>query len=159
MTWDEVCANRHLQELPFRIETNRWGQIVMSPPPHNDHSFGQSSIYDLLKEKMRGGRVLQETAIDTEDGTKAADATWMSDAFLQANKGRSSFQHAPEICVEVKSPSNTMGELLEKKDLYLKAGAQEVWIREQSGRMLFFDAAGPLERSALCPAFPQTVKA
>ena len=158
MTWDEVCANRYLQDLPFRIETNRWGQIVMSPPPHNDHGFAQASIYDLLKEKMKGGKALQETAIDTEDGTKAADATWMSNAFLKANKGRSSFQRAPEICVEVKSPSNTVGELLEKKNLYLKAGAQEVWIREKSGRMLFFNTAGPLERSELCPTFPKTVK-
>ena len=156
MTWDEVCANRYLQDLPFRIETNRWGQIVMSPP-HNDHSFAQSSIFKLLLEKMRGGEVLQETVIDTEDGNKVADASWMSDAFYRANKGRSSFKRAPEICVEVKSPSNSMGELLEKKELYLKAGAQEVWIREQSGRMLFFTADGPLERSLLCPGFPLTV--
>ncbi len=157
MTWDEVCTNRYLKDLPFRIETNRWGQIVMSPP-HNDHSFAQSSIYDFLKKKMRGGEVLQETVIDTEDGNKVADAAWMSDAFLKANKGRSSFRSAPEICVEVKSPSNTMGELLEKKDLYLKAGAREVWIREGSGTMRFFNLYGPLEKSELCPTFPKTVK-
>ena len=158
MTWDEVCANSHLRDLPFEIETNRWGQIVMSPPPHNDHRFAQSSIERLLLKKMRGGDALPEVAIDTADGTKSADVAWMSDAFLKANKGRSSFRRAPEICVEVKSPSNTLGELLEKKDLYLKAGAQEVWIRERSGRMLFFNAAGPLERSELCPAFPKYVK-
>lgn len=157
MTWDEVCANRYLQDLPFRIETNRWGQIVMSPP-HNDHSFAQSSIYDLLKKKMQGGVALQETVIDTEDGNKVADATWMSDEFYRANKGQSSFKRAPEICVEVKSPSNTTGEMMEKKDLYFKAGAQEVWIREQSGRMLFFDANGSMESSVLCPGFPDNVE-
>lgn len=156
MTWDEVCANRYLQDLPFRIETNRWGQIVMSPP-HNDHSFAQSSIFELLLKNTLGGRALQETVIDTEDGNKVADVTWMSAAFLSANKGQSSFKVAPEICVEVKSPSNSMGELMEKKDLYFKAGAQEVWIREASGRMLFFNADGPLERSTLCPAFPRKV--
>ena len=51
-----------------------------------------------------------------------------------------------------------MGGLLEKKELYVKAGTQEVWIREQSGQMLFFDADGPLERSALCPGFPSIVE-
>ena len=51
-----------------------------------------------------------------------------------------------------------MGELPEKKDLYFKAGAREVWIREKSGRMLFFDADGPVERSALCPTFPEVVE-
>ena len=157
MTWDEVCANRYLQDLPFRIETNRWGQIVMSPP-HNDHSIARSSIYDLLKRKMRGGKALQETVIDTGDGNKVADVTWMSLGFFKASKGQGSYRCAPEICVEVKSPSNTMGELLEKKDLYFKAGAQEVWIREQSGKMLFFNAEGPLERSALCTGFPPVVE-
>jgi Uma2 family endonuclease len=157
MTWDQVCANRYLKDLPFRIETNRWGQIVMSPP-HNDHSFAQSSIYDLLRKKMKGGRVLQETVVDTEDGNKVADATWMSPAFIKVNKGRSSFKRAPEICVEVKSPGNSMGELMEKKDLHLKAGAREVWIRRQSGKMLFFNANGPLAKSTLCPTFPLTVE-
>lgn len=157
MTWDEVCANRYLQDLPFRIETNRWGQIVMAPR-HNDHSFARASIYDLLLKKTRSGVALQETVIDTEDGNKVADATWMSDAFYRATKGQSSFKQAPEICVEVRSPSNTTGELMEKKDLYFKAGAQEVWIREQSGHMLFFDANGPLTRSVLCPSFPDTVE-
>lgn len=87
-----------------------------------------------------------------------ADASWISESFYRANKGRSSFPRAPEICVEVKSPANTMGELLEKKELYFKAGAQEVWIRDQFGRMLFFDPRAQLERSVLCPGFPLTVE-
>lgn len=157
MTWEEVCNHRDLRDLPFRIETNRWGQIVMSPP-HNDHSFAQSSIFELLRKKMRKGRMLQETVIDTADGNKVADATWMSEAFYKTHKGQPSFKCAPEICVEVRSPSNTMGELLEKKDLYFKAGAQEVWIREQSGVMLFFDVDGKLDRSGLCPTFPASVE-
>ena len=157
MTWKEVCAHPDLQDLPFRIETNRWGQIVMSPP-HNDHSFARSSIYEVLLKKMPGGKVLQETVIDTEDGNKVAAAVWISDAFLKAHKGQPSFKRAPEICVEVKSPSNSMKELMEKKELYLKAGAREVWIRETSGKMRFFNADGPLKRSALCPTFPATVK-
>ena len=157
MTWEEVCAHPDLQELPFRIETNRWGQIVMSPP-HNDHFFAQASIFKLLVKKMPGGEVLQEAVIDTEDGNKVADGVWMSDTFYKAHKGQASFKSAPEICVEVKSPSNSMKELLEKKELYFKAGAREVWIREQSGKMRFFNVDGPLKRSALCPAFPATVK-
>ena len=60
--------------------------------------------------------------------------------------------------MEVKSQSNAVGELLEKKDLYFKAGAQEVWIREQSGTMKFFDADGPLDRSVLCPTFSSQVE-
>ena len=107
---------------------------------------------------MREGECLQETTIDTEEGHRVADVSWMSAAFYRTHKGQSSFKRAPEICIKVKSPGNSMGELLEKKTLFLKAGAQEVWIREQSGKMLFFDLNGPLERSALCPGFPLQVK-
>ncbi len=31
MEWKEVCENKQLQDLPFKIELNKWGQIVMSP--------------------------------------------------------------------------------------------------------------------------------
>lgn len=127
-------------------------------PPHNDHFFARASIYNLLRNKMPGGMVLQEAVIQTEDGNKVADGVWMSDAFLKAHKGQASFKRAPEICVEVKSPSNSMNELMEKKDLYLHAGAREVWIREKSGRMRFFGVDGLLRRSILCPTFPASVE-
>ena len=84
-------------------------------PPHNDHFFAQASIYDSLRNKIPGGMVLQEAVIQTEDGNKVADGVWMSDAFLKAHKGQASFKRAPEICVEVKSPSNSMRELMEKR--------------------------------------------
>ena len=31
MNWQEVCEDRSLQDLPFKIELNEYGQIVMSP--------------------------------------------------------------------------------------------------------------------------------
>ena len=157
LTWEEICSHPALQELPFRVESNRWGHIVMIPP-HNDHSFAQSSIYDLLREKMTGGHCMQETSITTGDGVKVADNSWQSEEFYRAHKGEASFIQSPEICVEVKSPSNSMPELLERKELFLLAGAREVWIRKDNGEMLFYDAdEGLRERSRLCPNFPARV--
>ena len=31
MTWEEVLADRSLQDLPYKIELNKWGNIEMSP--------------------------------------------------------------------------------------------------------------------------------
>ena len=31
MKWSEVCARSDLQNLPFKIELNEQGQIIMSP--------------------------------------------------------------------------------------------------------------------------------
>ena len=158
MTWEEICRHPDLQELPFRIESNRWGHIVMIPP-HNDHGSAQSSIFLLLHEKMRGGVCRQETNITTAEGVRVADASWQSDEFKRTHKGEASYSRAPEIVIEVRSPSNAMSELLEKKELFLQAGAREVWIRKENGEMLFYDAEeGLRERSRLCPDFPSRVE-
>ena len=157
MTWDEICKHPALRNLPFRIESNRWGQIVMYPP-HNDHYFAQTSIQQLLRQKMSGGYCLQETNIVTADGTKVADGAWLSEEFYKAHRGEATFSHAPEIVVEVKSPGNSMPELLEKKELFLGAGAGEVWVHKANGEMLFYDHEGLRERSGICPEFPVRVK-
>ena len=31
LTWNQICEDRSLANLPYKIETNRYGQIVMSP--------------------------------------------------------------------------------------------------------------------------------
>jgi len=48
MKWEEVCENPQLQNLPFKIELNKWGQIVMSPV-RIKHSFYQGRIQRLLE--------------------------------------------------------------------------------------------------------------
>src|SRR5205823_13674111 len=56
---------------------------------------------------------------------------------------------APEICIEVVSPSNSVKELSEKREAYFAAGAQEVWIVfPQSKRCEFYDKQGSIARSA-----------
>ena len=31
MNWQEVCADPHLRDLPYKIELNERGQILMTP--------------------------------------------------------------------------------------------------------------------------------
>ena len=70
------------------------------------------------------------------------------------------FPRAPEICVEVKSPSNTEAEIQEKISLYFDAGAKEVWICGATGAMSFYtpNSPKPLRSSPMCPEFPRQVK-
>ena len=69
------------------------------------------------------------------------------------------FPTAPEICVEVLSPSNTEAEIQEKRALYFDAGAAEVWICDESGTMSFFGLhnSKAMKASQLCPKFPKRV--
>jgi Uma2 family endonuclease len=49
---------------------------------------------------------------------------------------------APEICIEVRSPSNTDAEMAMKTRAHLAAGAREVWIVSVSGEREVFTRQG-----------------
>ena len=109
---------------------------------------------------MPTGTVLTECPISTADGVKAADVAWASNECMDELGEQVCFSRAPEICVEIISPSNTEAEIQEKMVLYFDAGAKEVWLCKNSGAMAFFGAktAQPLRTSRVCSAFPKQVK-
>src|SRR5438045_5033269 len=72
--WEELLANCELARFEGRIETDRHGQIIMSPPPAPRHGSFQSEIAYVLRCLRPNGRTLTECPISTDDGVKAADA-------------------------------------------------------------------------------------
>jgi Uma2 family endonuclease len=156
LTWEDVCADPSLRDLPFKIELNRLNQIVMSPA-HPRHSRLQSKIARILGDLLTDGEAIVELAIETEDSTKVPDVVWASKATIARRGGEISWVGAPEICVEVLSPANTADEMDEKRTLYFERGATEVWLCSWDGKMAFYSVEGKLEHSKLCPTFPGTV--
>ena len=157
MKWEEVCENKQLQDLPFKIELNKWGQVVMSPVKVK-HSFYQGRIQRLLESLLSNGEVMPECAIDTSDGVKVADVVWCSADRFDQIQDEISASIAPEICIEVKSTGNTFGEMEFKKQLYFAAQAMEVWLCTEEGEIKFYNEQGELAQSLLVPAFPQQIK-
>ena len=157
MTWAEICEDKLLATLPYRIESDRWGNIVMSPPPRSRHAEYQTEIAILLREKLTGGRSIAECPIQTDEGVKAADVVWVSQARRASRPNDPVYLIAPEICVEVVSPSNNEGELEERRRLFFEKGASEFWLCGLHGEMTFFDPGGQIDRSQLCPDFPKQV--
>lgn len=147
MEWAEVLADPVLQDLPYKIELNEYGKIVMSPAS-NRHSLLQGDLIRLLGGQLPG-RVFPECSIQTTKGVKVADVVWCSVDFIRRYNFTTPYPHAPELCVEIVSPSNSRQELAEKIMLYLAAGAREVWIVFEDGQIEIHDASGRLERSAL----------
>ncbi len=153
VTWADVCADPLLQDLPFKIELDRFGRILMSPTA-NRHSRTQGQVARLLMEIL-GGEAFPECAIRTAEGVRVPDVVWISEAAIsRLDPDVEVMTVAPEICVEVRSPSNPWGEMEEKIRIFLAAGAQEVWICEVDGTMRFFGPDGEQTSSALAPAFP-----
>lgn len=155
--WEEVVADPVLTKIEGRIETDRHGHVVMSPPPAANHGGYQLEIGHLLRVLMPDGRASTECPISTAEGVKGADVAWASPECLRHLGNRVAYPVCPEICVEVLSPSNTRAEINEKKILFFDAGAKEVWVCSKTGGMSFFDAKGSLARSLLCPEFPKQI--
>jgi Uma2 family endonuclease len=156
--WSELVADTQLAKLPNRIETDRHGHIIMSPPPAARHSRRQARIATLLERLLPHGTPFTECAISTADGVKATDVAWLGQDRPEIEEEPVLFTHAPEICVEILSPSNTTAEIDEKRALYFDAGAREVWICNVDGSMSFFSGVHhQLSASVLCPTFPDRI--
>jgi len=146
MQWSEVLADPALQDLPYKIELNKWGIIEMSPAS-NWHALAQGKLVGLLRGYFQFGEVMVECSIQTEDGVRVPDVAWCSDEFLQMFGEQTPFPKAPELCIEVVSPSNSRHEMERKIGLFLEAGAQEVWLVSREG-FEFYGPEGRRERSS-----------
>jgi Uma2 family endonuclease len=93
------------------------------------------------KIELNGLGVIEGSVLTT-DGVRAPDVAWASAAFMAHHGDVMPFPQAPEICVEVRSPSNTDAEMEHKTRLFLQAGAAEVWIVGEDGDWQVFDAQG-----------------
>lgn len=154
--WREIVEDPHLSDLPYKIETNHRGQIVLSPHK-NRHARQQKRIEKRLDDMLPTGEAFQEWAIATAGGTKQADVIWASDERLKRMEETGDpTTLAPEICVEVMSESNDWDEMETKMALYWEAGAEEVWVIEADGDVRFF-AEEELERSRLAPDMPHSL--
>lgn len=146
LRWAELCNDPLLRDLPGKIELNAYGVIEMSPES-NRHARQQAAIAVALSVQLPAGEALVECSIATPEGVRVPDVAWASLAFLARHGDTTPFPTAPEICVEVRSPSNTEEEMGLKTRLYLEAGAVEVWIVSELGTWQVFNAQGTLPTS------------
>lgn len=156
MNWQEVCESQSLQNLPFKIELNATGKILMSPVKVY-HSVLQGEIAALLRLHRPDGKILNECAIHTQLGTKVADVAWVSSERYQIIKAETECSIAPELCIEVISSANSQREIETKKTLYFDNGAVEVWLCNKNGHIEFFNVRQQIEKSALFPLFASDV--
>lgn len=135
-------------------ETNGQGQIIVNPPPGYRHASRVSRLDRLLARLAPDWPATSDVAIHTLDGIKGPDLTLAAPGFQPMLDARGHLLAAPDICVEIMSPSNTWEEMRHKTMLYLAAGAREVWVCDEAGQLHFFDGTGCLQQSALIAGLP-----
>lgn len=144
--WSELMENPFFKDIPYKVELNKFGQILMSPAS-NRHGILQNRVARGIEKEKNDGVVIIECSILTSEGVRVAYVAWASDEFIAEFGETTPYPKAPEICVEVKSPANSKGEMDEKVRLYLEKGALEVWIVDEKSKVTFHTHTGKLKKS------------
>jgi Uma2 family endonuclease len=135
-----------LAAIPYKVELNEKGSIEVSPAS-NRHGLLQAFVAGELRSQRSDGSTFTECGIETQIGVRVPDVAWASPEFFSRHGTTTPFPSAPEICVEVLSPSNSVAEMNEKVAAYLEAGAIEVWLVREDGGVEIVTKSGPLPSS------------
>jgi Uma2 family endonuclease len=146
--WKQLANDRLVAAIPYKVELNEKGAIEVSPPTVR-HAFIQAFLTRELARQRPEGTTLTECTVETDIGMRVPDVVWVSQDLLGRHLNENEFLVAPELCVEVLSPTNTRIEMAEKTAAYLAAGAKEVWIVDEDGVPEIHTSAGQVSASTL----------
>jgi Uma2 family endonuclease len=122
----------------YRYEL-RHGELLQVPFPKLKHSLIQKRLYDLIEQASAGaGEAYVELGFRAlSDGEyRRADVAWVSKSRWAEQDVEGYFRSAPDIMIEVLSPSNTVAEMLDKEQLCLENGSLEFWIVDIDRRQI-----------------------
>jgi Uma2 family endonuclease len=146
--WEQLADNRLIAEIPCKVELSEKGAIEVSPPTIR-HAFIQAFLTRELARQRPEGTTLTECTVETDIGMRIPDVVWVSRELMERHRNEKQFRVAPDLCVEVLSPTNTRIQMAEKTAAYLAAGAKEVWIVDEDGTPEIYTSAGRVSASTL----------
>ncbi len=108
------------------------GRVVEFPPVKMIHTKTQKRLVDLLTDCVNPAEfvVIKDLAFRplAEYELWVADVAVVSLALWDQTADDDYFRGVPAIVIEVLSPSNSEGEMLEREEICLRHGGQEFWI-------------------------------
>jgi Uma2 family endonuclease len=109
----------------------RHGELVAVTRPKLKHTLIQARLRDLLKNVAPSGSLV-ETGLAfralPELELRVADVAYLeAGRFADADRD-DNIRGAPDLVIEVLSPSNTAGEIYDKEKLCIENGAAEFWV-------------------------------
>ena len=115
------------------------GELFMSPAPNLMHQVVSGNLYDILKVYARkSGGFAGYSPIDVyldQKNVFQPDLLYIKkeNLVIRIEKGLSG---APDLAVEIISPSNGFKDRNQKKNLYQKFGVKEYWIIDPGNRTI-----------------------
>ena len=148
------------------------GELITLPPPKSLHSLTSLAVLEALQPYLRQyplGRAIPEAGyiLFREPLTiRQPDVSVLSKARIDATPEDSYFEGAPELAIEIVSPSDAAEDLQLKVHQYLDAGAKQVWVLYpktknvhvfEATRISVLSGDEILSGGALLPGFAVTV--
>ena len=124
------------------------GEVVELAPPNDEHgntALNVGTAFNIYSRRRGAGQARVETGYTLRTGPDTVRGPDVSFVFHPRVEGRGSGfpVGAPDIAVEVVSPSDTAAEVARKVAEYLSAGSQRVWaVYPASRRVLIHSADG-----------------
>ncbi len=117
----------------------RHGELVQVAPLKNRHFLIQQVLRDLLDGAAAGdGRAYTEVGFRAlpEYEYRTADVAYLSAEELARHRAQDYLMGAPDLVIEVLSPSNTAQEMLDKEQVCLENGSREFWVVDAGRRQV-----------------------
>jgi len=117
------------------------GEISMSPAPTPIHQYISSQIFLNLAVSLKADDlgVLQYAPNDVmlDDFTIVQpDLFFVSKENPNCKMGESGWHGAPDLCIEILSPSSQKRDRVDKFALYAQHGVREYWLVDPDGRFI-----------------------
>ncbi len=158
ISWDKVIADPNLRDLPYKLELGAHGRIEMSPSKPQ-HGRLQVLIAIELSRLLPHGKVMTECPIKVGEKVRVPDVVWVDRQTETYIADQSAMARAPEICIEILSPSNSATDIDSRRNDLAAVGCLEFWTCTEAGEILFFNArdGSRLPASRIAPDFPSTL--
>jgi hypothetical protein len=137
--WTGLISDERYSSVAGRVETNREGEVLLSPLPPPRHGRRQAQIGIHLEKHLPQGFVLTGCPVSTSEGVKVTDVAWFNSSREEETNADDLPERAPDICVEVLAPSDTRTETDARRALYFwGGGGRSMDLRSKWDDGLFF---------------------
>ena len=122
------------------------GEVIELAPPNDEHgntTLNVGTAFNIYRRRRGVGQARVETGYTLRQGPDTVRGPDVSFVFSPRVEGRGSGfpVGAPDIAVEVVSPSDTTAGMARKVAEYLAAGSQRVWVVYPAGRQVLIHLA------------------
>jgi Uma2 family endonuclease len=165
MTADEL--ERMPDDDSVLIELDE-GELITMPPAGSDHGYYGIEIASILRDYVKEHKLGRVYGADTgfrlgKETVRAPDVAFVRRERVADAQGMGFAKGAPDLAVEIFSPSDSVPQLMRKVKQYFGAGCHTVWIVypeprevhvfERSGIDRLLHTGDTIEAPELLPGF------